>query len=86
MQAAALRTMAVAKVRDVAIDLVTDTSAFAASGDHCSWHVVISFHRTRMQRPNAATSRAGHLPGSNSNAAFLPGLDGTGPAFAQRTS
>jgi len=86
MQAAALRTVAMAKVRDIAIDRITDTPAFAASGDHFSWHVVISSYRTRMQRPNAATRCAGHLSASNSNASFLPVPDGTGPAFAQRTS
>lgn len=34
MQSTALRTMAVTEVRDVAIDLVADAPALAASGDH----------------------------------------------------
>jgi len=84
MQSAALRTMAVAKVRDVAIDLITNTPTLAAPGDHFGSYFVILFHWIPIECPNETTSRAGRRSGSNSNVASLPGLDGIGPAFAQR--
>ena len=43
MEPAALRTMAVAKVLDLVIDLVADAPAFTASVDHLCLPVVMSF-------------------------------------------
>jgi len=45
MEPAALRTMAVAKVRDVGIDLVADAPAFAVSFDQLRLPVVMSSPR-----------------------------------------
>ena len=43
MQAATLRTMAVAEISDFAIDLVLNTPAFAVSGNHLSVPLIMSF-------------------------------------------